>query len=437
VSVDPELRARLQRVLRRARDERAPAQLPEEMRRRLTRREAAGPARLEGERDGAPHIERPGTTGMPRDVCELAGPHGSFAARTTWLDASAMHGDWSLAEVDHADGETLSDIGADESFASVDWRRAVYLDIETTGLGGGAGMYCYMVGLGRFEGERFELWQGFLRGPEEAPGLLGECAARIAAAECVVSFFGKSFDRHRLEDNMRCHGIAAPFAGRPHLDLYYPCRRLYGSAFDDGRLATMERELCGLERTDDLSGAFAPAAWFDYLAGREHLLEEVFRHNYLDVLSLVTLCAQLGRSVSEQRGDGRPLSGPAHARAEGLARHYFKGLDRERALLWIRRALERSSGCTRPQRLLEADCLRLLKRGKEAREAYLALAREGADEVAARSLCQAARLWMREDRASALECATRAQNLCEEALVGSSYARLQSDLRRLVQRCRA
>jgi hypothetical protein len=236
---------------------------------------------------------------------------------------------------------------------------------------------------------------------------------------------------------MRSHRIAAPFADRPHLDLYYPCRRLYGSAFDDARLATMERELCGLERTDDLSGAFAPAAWFDFLAGREHLLEEVFRHNYLDVLSLVTLCAQLGRSESELRADGRPLSGPAHARAEGLARLHFKRLDRERSLLWIRRALERNPGCARRQRLLEADCLRLLKRGPEAREAYLALAQEGADEVAARSLFEAARLWLREDRASALECVTRAQALCEEALRGATHARLQSDLRRLVERCRA
>ena len=402
VSAEPDLRARLARLTRSNEVPRGPgpgrneaATLPPELRRRLNGRASAralpkprGPAR---------------TLGPPRDLEEHPAAAGAFSARTTRLGIDAGHGNWSLAEVEHAVGSTLARVGGDAAFAGVEWRRAVYLDIETTGLGGGAGVHCFMIGLGSFVGGCFELWQGFLRGPEESASLLAECSRRIAEAECVVSFFGKSFDRHRLEDQMRCFGIQAPFASRPHLDLYHACRRLYGSAFEDGRLATMERELCGLERVDDLSGAHAPEAWFDFLAGREHALEEVFRHNYLDVLSLVTLCAHLGRSESEQRADGRPLGGPDLDRAQGLARCYFNERDREQALLWIRRAQERGATTeerTRRLGLFEADCLRLLKRRSEAREAYLSLSR-GQDGVAARSLFEAARLLAREARAAA------------------------------------
>ncbi len=32
-----------------------------------------------------------------------------------------------------------------------DYRRAAFIDTETTGLGGGAGVYCFMVGVGSFE----------------------------------------------------------------------------------------------------------------------------------------------------------------------------------------------------------------------------------------------------------------------------------------------
>lgn len=34
---------------------------------------------------------------------------------------------------------------------NIDFRQAVFLDTETTGLGGGAGVYCFMVGVGTFE----------------------------------------------------------------------------------------------------------------------------------------------------------------------------------------------------------------------------------------------------------------------------------------------
>jgi uncharacterized protein YprB with RNaseH-like and TPR domain len=218
-------------------------------------------------------------------------------ARRTATTLAERHGSGALADALLADREVLAREARDERLAALDPADALYLDTETTGLSGGAGTYVWLVGLGSFEQGRFGVWQGFLSEPSEERALLELVAQRIRAAAYVVSFFGKSFDRHRLEDKMRLHGIAPPFEGKPHLDLYWPLRRRHRGRFGDCRLRTLEFELCGIEREDDLPGSFAPAAWFDFLHGRPHRLEGVFQHNLDDVKSLATLLAHLAREV--------------------------------------------------------------------------------------------------------------------------------------------
>lgn len=262
----------------------------------------------------------PVTVGDPKGLADTQTELGPVCARTTEYAMHSVHGCFELGEVAHSAADVFALLAADPSLAAVDPLKAIYLDIETTGLAGGAGTLSFMVGLGTFVAGRFDLWQGFLRGPEGERALLAEVAQRIRDAQCVVSFFGKSFDRHRLEDKMRLHRIVPPFADRPHLDLYHPLQRLYGGVWRDGRLGTMERELCAVERVDDLPGSYAPAAWFDYLARREHRLEAVFRHNRDDVLSLVVLAAHLGAARRNERACGVSLAGPQRARAAGLAK---------------------------------------------------------------------------------------------------------------------
>jgi uncharacterized protein YprB with RNaseH-like and TPR domain len=255
-------------------------------------------ARLRRETDAAPSVReqlarRAARTPSPVLPERLVREDSILARRTS----CERHGGQWLADALAADRGVLAREARDERLAALDPAQALYLDTETTGLSGGSGTYVWLVGLGSFEAGRFGVWQGFLAEPAEEPRLLALVAARIRAADYVVSFFGKSFDRHRLEDKMRLHGIAPPFEGKPHLDLYWPLRRRYRGQFADCRLRTLEQELCGVEREDDLPGSFAPAAWFDYLHGRPHRLEGVFQHNLDDVKSLVTLLAHVGREV--------------------------------------------------------------------------------------------------------------------------------------------
>ncbi len=314
-------------------------------------------ARLLDGRRGAAVVEGDVRT-SPRSRVEppadLVGEcEGSVLARRTVFDATHRHGDWSLAEALAADARASALLTRDPALAGVDLERALFLDTETSGLSGGAGTWVFLVGLGSFEAggsgaATFVVWQGFLAEPAAERALLDVVAGKIRGASAVVSFFGKSFDRHRLEDKMRLHGIEPPFAGRPHLDLYHPLRRLYrprlGDGFGDARLRTLERELCAVAREDDLPGAFAPAAWFDFLHGRPHELEGVFRHNRDDVLSLVTLAAHLARTLAETRAGGEALAGPAAPRARAVARALLEARAPEESLAWFERALARSGG---------------------------------------------------------------------------------------------
>ncbi|MEO1697569.1 MAG: ribonuclease H-like domain-containing protein [Planctomycetota bacterium] len=378
------------------------------------------------------------TTGDPAGLAEQSTSRGTFVARTQRVPVhGTTHGAWRLDEAQHADPAAFARFTNDPALSGLDTGRAVYLDTETSGLGGGAGVYVYMVGLGWFEGDgdaaEWVSWQGFLRDPGEEPALLQAVADRVGAAPALVSFFGKSFDRHRLEDKMRIAGVTPPFADRPHLDLFHPLRRLTLGAFQDTKLQTMERELLGFRRERDLPGALAPAAWFDYLAGRPHLLEGVFLHNHEDVLSLGVLAGYLGRALAEERVCGAALPGPAARRAVALA---TTTKDRAEARLWAERALDRGAegDDRRSMQLLAAESARMTGDSEAARSLYRTALEECATDRAAVRLFRGASMLLEHalgDPENARTMAERGLRLARE--LGCPAAEV-GDLERRVAR---
>ncbi|MFT7677281.1 MAG: hypothetical protein ACI8QC_001259 [Planctomycetota bacterium] len=393
-------------------------------------RQAGAPSSAAPEQPVEQQPSWPVGSGEPQNLVLAEGPRGPYWARTELFQGADLHGNWRLDAVDGIDTGIFPWLTGDGGLAGLDARQAIYLDTETTGLSGGAGTWVFMVGLGRFLPDgSFELWQGFMRGPEDEPALLAEASRRIAEAGSLVSFFGKSFDRHRLEDKMRLCGVAPPFENKPHLDLYHPLRRLFGGSFDDGRLATLERELCGLQRDNDLPGSQAPAAWFDYLAERPHRLEGVFHHNRLDVLSLVTLLAWLGRAGGELGPDGNALSGPAGARRRGVLSSCAGAKDLPAALELAERALQLEPGA-RDLGLARAELLRRLRQDEAAGVAFAELASGPEDDFTAP--IHAAWAKFLEHRAknysAALAACLRAEALLEAYPPGAGRGRLARDL---------
>ena len=181
---------------------------------------------------------------------------------------------------------------------SEDIARTVFVDVETTGLAGGTGTYAFLVGLGAFDGDDFLVRQLFLAGPSGEEAMLAVAGEALSSAGALVSFNGRCFDMPLLETRFTLNRLRLPSPALPHVDLLYPARRLYRRRLESCRLAHLETALLGLEREDDVPGWLIPSLYFEYLRfGRAAPLEAVFRHNALDILSMVTLLAHLAHIV--------------------------------------------------------------------------------------------------------------------------------------------
>jgi uncharacterized protein len=171
--------------------------------------------------------------------------------------------------------------------------RLVCLDTETTGLGTAAGTLAFLVGLGWWEGERFRRIQLVCPDHGEERALLSALERALAGNAWLVTYNGRSFDWPLLVTRYRLHRRAAPVhAGM--LDLLPGVRRLFRHRIGDARLATVERELLGIHRHDDVGGWEIPGRYLDFVrGGPASPLAAVLSHNAEDVASLARLLAHL------------------------------------------------------------------------------------------------------------------------------------------------
>ena len=220
--------------------------------------------------------------------------------------------------------------------------RMLFVDLETTGLAGGAGTYAFLVGCAWYQDGGLRTRQFFLSN-FAAERVLLEAVADIAdTSGVVVTYNGKSFDLPLIETRFLLHRLETPFAGVPHVDMLHPARRLWRedtpeqesepgrslmgdghvrrSAERDGgcRLSTLEQTLCGHVREGDVPGFEIPSRYFHFVrTGDARGLAAVTEHNRLDLLSLAMLAANASQLLED---------GPAAARtsreALGMGRLY-------------------------------------------------------------------------------------------------------------------
>ncbi|MBK8794971.1 MAG: ribonuclease H-like domain-containing protein [Anaerolineales bacterium] len=100
-----------------------------------------------------------------------------------------------------------------------DFASAAFVDTETTGLGAGAGVYAFLVGVGTFEiwpppvdaatrprplaPTHFVVRQFFMRHPGEEAALLAAVAEVVGRCRLMVTFNGRGFDLPLLRARYR------------------------------------------------------------------------------------------------------------------------------------------------------------------------------------------------------------------------------------------
>lgn len=317
--------------------------------------------------------------------------------------------------------------GCAERPAAPTVKRTLFIDLETTGLSGGAGTMAFLVGCGYFDLGAFQVRQFLLPSHAAERALLAAVAEFFAGADLIVTYNGKTFDLPVMETRWLFHRMTPPLAGVPHFDMLHPARRLWrarapigqGSgpdlpptgdlqpgqsrlpgggraavagrrpgarssqgaasgapryALDDReddpgccRLSTLERLLFEVRRVGDVPGLEVPGRFFTFVrTGDPRPLEPVLEHNRLDLVSLAAVTARAARLA--QQGPDQCRDG---CEALALGRVYERAGWSERAEACYQRAASAEAREVRAEALFRLGLrYRRERRFEEAAEVW-------------------------------------------------------------------
>jgi len=276
--------------------------------------------------------------------------HAFFCAvRNPSLDC--RQGRHRLGEFLQLDRDEQSVLGID----GLNLERILFLDTETTGLAGGTGTLPFLIGIGRFMGEGFNLEQYFIDDFAVEPFVLERISPLLARAEAIVTYNGRAFDWPLLKDRYTLNRLNLPRSHMRNIDLLPLTRTLWRNRLPDCRLSTVENHLLQVKREDDVPGWAIPHIYFNFLKeGNFDPLVPVFLHNRLDILSLVSLAVEVSQTLVHPFEKGNPV----YLDPVAVGDYWRRRKDWQRSCRCYRACLEREGFSTKAALKLAAVCKR-------------------------------------------------------------------------------
>ena len=265
---------------------------------------------------------------------EIQTPLGRMHKVSCYLEPQHHHGRVPVAGALDACPRTLAKLALDPGLETVDPRRLLYLDTETTGLAGGTGTIPFLIGLAWFEDESLYVEQLLLKAPGEEAPMLARLAERIEQASGVVTYNGKSYDWPLLRNRFVMNRVPVNVPAA-HLDLLHCARRVFKRRLGQVRLVNMEEQVLGMRRERDVDGSEIPDLFWEYVRGADgSTLAPVIEHNANDVIALAAIMGTLA-----QRYD---TLAPEHEPADqlGVASVAARAADHERAARYAEAAAD-------------------------------------------------------------------------------------------------
>jgi uncharacterized protein YprB with RNaseH-like and TPR domain len=207
-----------------------------------------------------------------------------------------------------------------------DPEKWLFLDTEATGFIGGAGNLAFLIGLAWWDSGGIQIEQLFMRDAAEEYSILLELARRLRKRPVLVTFNGKSFDWPLLVSRFQMtRAIDVPVL-KAHLDFLHPAREIWKLQIGSVKLGHLEERVLGAEslgwsRREDIDSALIPGIYFDYVCGRSHRLEGVFRHNRMDLRGLAALAGRILQMLS-LTGEAAPSTDRQALELYGMARFF-------------------------------------------------------------------------------------------------------------------
>jgi len=272
--------------------------------------------------------------------CEEQTIEGVLHVRTVRHGGEHRMGRIPVAPARKADKELLALLALDPRLADCDPSRALYLDTETTGLGPGAGTVAFLIGLAWFDLASdipaLVVEQLLVRRLGEEAPVLARVEERLRQASMLVTFNGKSFDMPVLRTRFVMGQRSMP-PEPPHLDLLHVARRLHKARNIGSNLGTVEREVLGFVRENDVPSGEVCACYLHFLrTGDPRALMGVVDHNAWDVVSMAAMVALYGE----------PLEGTQLEAADlvGVARTLKRAGEKEKAFEIADSAVQKGAG---------------------------------------------------------------------------------------------
>jgi len=166
----------------------------------------------------------------------------------------------------------------------------LFFDLETTGL---VSTPVFLIGVMIWSQGGLLTRQFFARNYAEEPAIVEMFAELLQTTRMLVSFNGKSFDLPYIRARAAATGVRLAFDG-PHLDLLHASRRAWKAQLPNCRLQTLEANICGRHRGDDIPGYAIPQAYHDFIrTGDARQMVRTLHHNRLDLITLADLMLRL------------------------------------------------------------------------------------------------------------------------------------------------
>lgn len=230
--------------------------------------------------------------GVPRPAVSphAPGPEWTGVGPGVYRRDTSMALDTSAESIDTTGAwhtvEPISGIGAG--------LQPVFLDLETSGLSGGAGSVAFLVGLGRLRPGAVTVTQFFLTDFAAEPALIDAVHDVLseARAPLYITYNGGSFDLPVMRTRFIMSRRHFPEAA--HWDLLHLTRRLYRHRLGSCTLGRVERLVLGLSRDEDVPGQEVPARYLRFLeTGDPAEVQGVAAHHFYDVANLAVLALRL------------------------------------------------------------------------------------------------------------------------------------------------
>ena len=225
---------------------------------------------------------------------EVFTPFGACYVVQKNLPLQKKHGFWRIGNGLEVESHNLKVLGQEppEDFKVED---ALFLDTETTGLSGGTGTYAFLIGTGRFISTHFVVKQFLMRDYNEELAVLYLVDQELQKTDTVISFNGKTFDLPLLHTRFTISRLGFQGAqNHHHLDLLHMARKLWRKKLESCSLNSLEANILGINRTNDIPGFEIPGRYFQFLQTRQgELLQDILQHNVIDIVSMAILLYRL------------------------------------------------------------------------------------------------------------------------------------------------